>query len=278
MDAKNITVTTLKGGEGKTTIAVHTAVGLALDGYRVGLVDTDSQGQCSLLLNQPESDGLFNALVEKTPLESCVQLVASDHYTPPRGTAVGVIGGNLYLLPSAASTYRIPHVLGPEDPFVFLDLMESFASEFALQVVIIDTAPSMGWMNTAVYMATDAYLYVATCERLPLDGLMKAVHQSQALSARRAKRLGRTTSTLGILPNKYRARTNVHRENLAHLRDHFGELVWDPIPLATLFPESTSFEKTMFTFAPNAPETKALWNVARKTEEALWAAQSAVTP
>jgi cellulose biosynthesis protein BcsQ len=33
-----------KGGVGKSTMSVHTAVGLAILGYRVGLVDTDSQG------------------------------------------------------------------------------------------------------------------------------------------------------------------------------------------------------------------------------------------
>ena len=88
---KIVIVCNRKGGVGKTTWTIHIAAGLAQKGRRVGLVDTDSQGHAGLMLNMPESDGLFQVLIEKAPLEKCV-------LSMPTGN------GSLHLLPSSART------------------------------------------------------------------------------------------------------------------------------------------------------------------------------
>ncbi|MDQ1270919.1 MAG: chromosome partitioning protein, partial [Thermodesulfobacteriota bacterium] len=50
--ARKICITLSKGGVGKTTTSVNLGAGLALAGYRVLLVDTDTQGQSSYILGK----------------------------------------------------------------------------------------------------------------------------------------------------------------------------------------------------------------------------------
>ncbi|MEM6594848.1 MAG: AAA family ATPase [Pseudomonadota bacterium] len=50
LDAKVLAVANFKGGVGKTTTAAHLAMSAALDGYRVLVVDLDSQGSMTSIL------------------------------------------------------------------------------------------------------------------------------------------------------------------------------------------------------------------------------------
>src|SRR5687767_2467523 len=54
-----LTISTNKGGAGKTTTAVHLAAGLALDGRRVLLVDLDKQGHCATFVGRDPAPRLY---------------------------------------------------------------------------------------------------------------------------------------------------------------------------------------------------------------------------
>jgi chromosome partitioning protein len=55
-DAKVLAVCNFKGGVGKTTTAAHLAMAAALDGYRVLVIDLDSQGSMTSILGGQVSD------------------------------------------------------------------------------------------------------------------------------------------------------------------------------------------------------------------------------
>lgn len=257
---KTIAVTNRKGGVGKTTWAVHIAAGLAAKGHRIGLIDTDSQGNAGLILGLPEADGLFNVLIEKQPLGKWV-LDASEK----RPSAPGAQSGKLFVLPSSAKTYRIPYNLQQEDIFAFLDLTEEYAEQCKLDAIVIDTAPTMSMFDGAIYLAADAYIYVTECERMSLDGLISAEEQMRGMIVQRQRFLNRTSEIVGVIPNKMR-QTLVHRRNIEALQSHFGALCWEPIPLGTLWTEASNSEQTVFTYAPAYREAQIAWDIVNKVE------------
>jgi chromosome partitioning protein len=260
-----IDVTNRKGGVGKSTVSVHLAAGLATHGYSIGLVDTDSQGHAGLMLGMPESDGLFDLLINKRPLANCILPVPSEQFS----TADIPAQGALYMVPSSVHTYKIPHMLNADESFLFLQKMEEFGNAYSLDAIIVDTAPTMSLFDGSIYLAADAYIYVTEAERMSLDGVVTAVDQMQRFNQQRKQYLGRESSILGIVPNKMRS-TLVHKHNLDALVDQFGDLVWPSLGLRTLWTEASNLNQTVFTYAPSGQEAKDAWAVVKKTEQALW--------
>jgi chromosome partitioning protein len=270
---KIVAVTNRKGGVGKSTIATHISAGLATMGYNVGLVDTDSQGHCSLMMGMPEENGLFNLLIEKRPMQQAVRLIPPEHYS----TADHPSTGNLYLIPSSDRTYQIPHMLKPDESFLFLQTMEQFAESYSLDVIIIDTNPTMSLFDGAIYLAADGYIYVTECERLSFDGIQKAIEQMERFGTQRRQYLGRESRILGIIPNKLRADTRNHRHNISKLAEVFPGLVWTPLILRTVWTEATNAEELVYTYAPTGQEADDAWRIVEKLAKALQAWQTAET-
>ena len=68
---RKIAISLSKGGVGKTTTAVNLSAGLARAGYRVLLIDTDTQGQASRALWVDSEAGLAELIsVETSPAEA----------------------------------------------------------------------------------------------------------------------------------------------------------------------------------------------------------------
>lgn len=262
---KVITVTNRKGGVGKSTMATHIAAGLATLGLRVGLVDTDSQGHAGLMVNMPEDDGLHRALIERVPVEDVVMEVPADHYSTNDNPSKGV----LYLLPSSEKTFKIPHELPPGEAFAFLDAVEDFGEAMNLDVCIIDTNPTMSLLDGLVYMATDGFIYVTECERLAFDGVEKAIEQMQRFNRSRQRHLNRSCELVGILPNKLKAGTVLHRHNISDLKQTYGDVVWNPIIHRIAWAEGTNFGELVYTYAPTGQEASDAWYITNKTMEAL---------
>lgn len=270
---KIISVTNRKGGVGKTTVVTTLATGLAIRGYNVGLVDTDSQGHAGLMLGMPDENGLFNTLIEKQPIADTVRIVPPGQYAPPDSPAQG----NLYLLPAGDKTYKIPYELGPDESFLFLDILEQMGDLFQLDAIFIDTNPTMSMFDGAIYLATDGFIYVTECERLSFDGIQKAVEQMQTFSATRKRFLHRDSRIVGIIPNKMRANTTVHRHNLQLLAQAYGDLVWSPVVLRTTWTEASNFGEMLFRYAPTSYEASEAWRLVEHTRKALDAWQIKTT-
>jgi chromosome partitioning protein len=262
---KIIAVTNRKGGVGKSTMCVHIAAGMAARGLRVGLVDTDSQGHAAMMLGVEESNGLYMALIEKAALAQVCHPIQSEAYMPLTARHPG----SLVLLPSSDRTFRIPYELRDDEMFLFLETLEQMGQDYALDVILIDTNPTLNMFDGAVYLAADGYIYVTECERLSVDGLQSALEQMIRFQKQRRRYLHRDSRVLGIIPNKMRANTHIHRKNIAEIGTAFPGLVWPPVTLRTAWVEAANVQTPVFKLAPNGQESRDAWVLVDKTMEAL---------
>lgn len=256
-----ITVTNRKGGVGKSTISAHLASGLAIKGYNVALVDTDSQGHASDMLGMQPADSLFELLINKAPLEQVVKLVPKENYgtheTP----------GNLVLIPSHHMTHKIPYQLEAHESFLFLERLNELKEKGSIDFIIIDTPPTMSLFDGSIYLAADAFLYITEVEKLALRGLQEAVQQLQNFSRVRQQHLNKTSRIMGIIPNKYRSRTILHQHNLKQLLDAFGELVWNPVTLRTAWADASNFSCPVFISEPKSRASRDAWDIINRVEQ-----------
>lgn len=258
-----IAVTNRKGGVGKSTIASHIAAGLATRGYYVGLVDTDSQGNASIMLGIASDNGLHKLMIDKAPLSEVVIQVPLENY------ATSEAQGKLYLIPSSRLTYEIPYRLSEADTFLFFEQMEAFSAAYNLDVILIDTNPSLSMFDGSIYLAADGFIYVTECEMLSLDGVREATEQMERFTHVRRRYLNRDSRILGIVPNKYRGNTIIHQENLKHLKEAFGEQVWPPVPLHTIWTECSNLYRPVFLEAPKSRAARHAWAIVDYVERSI---------
>ncbi|MDH5299501.1 MAG: zinc-ribbon domain-containing protein, partial [Desulfobulbaceae bacterium] len=69
---RRIGISISKGGVGKTTTAVNLAAGLSFAGFKVLLVDTDTQGQDSFMLGLKPKAGLTELVTEELRPEEAI--------------------------------------------------------------------------------------------------------------------------------------------------------------------------------------------------------------
>jgi chromosome partitioning protein len=221
-----------KGGVGKSTIAVHIAHGLALDGFKVLLVDMDGQNDASLFLGFTSQDykkTFYDLIVgrNKTRLEECL-LHARDNLDLLPSNPIDMINTELFRVS------RIDLVLEEK-----LKDVESFGYDF----VIIDCGPQRSKVN-------DAVLCYA-------DGLIIPV-QLQAASVRAVGNIYEYLSDMKlntdriklIVPNMYDQRTNDSKENLALLTEFVSDdhLLTEPIHRRVKIAEAGKLGKTVFEY------------------------------
>lgn len=259
---KVITLLNEKGGVGKTTIAVHAAMGLAYRGYRVVLVDGDPQGHATVRVGYSKGPGLYDLLVRDAEWRQVTKPVDPKRY--------GVDGeqpkGALWVVPSNVETRNIANSISEADSLAIrLAELDSFAD-----VVIIDTSPTPSLLHGAFYTATDAILYPTKLTFTSFDGLIESITRRLAANEARAKRWGQPPiEVMGIIPVEYRANTNEQQANYERLREQFKKLVWNPIPQRTVWTESEGSALPVFNLEPTGEAAFDAWEIVDRIEEGL---------
>jgi len=78
---KVLTLASLKGGTGKTTLAAHLAVEAETDGHRVAILDLDAQANLADWYNDREAEAPAYARAGIDTIAGAVQTLAQADYT-----------------------------------------------------------------------------------------------------------------------------------------------------------------------------------------------------
>lgn len=248
-----ITVVNEKGGEGKTLTSLLVAAGAAIQGARVLLIDGDTQGHCSTAFHMPQQGGLFNLLVEDMKWSDVL-------VQPPREQWLGNYSseqaGSMWLLPSKHTTMVIPMLM--KDAGLLRERLEQVEEVF--DIVVIDTAPQLGLLHTAFYLASTGLIHPAKCEFFSLEGLKKTKKHVTSLNADRQKYGMDAVPLLGVVPNMYQKRVAAHEHGLTLMRESFGdENVLSPLSLRTPHREAAYEGKSIYAYAPGSEAELEAW-------------------
>lgn len=222
-----VSISSLKGGVGKTTVTLGLASAAFAANLRTLVVDFDPQSDVSTGLGVDSRDRLNVADVLANPkLKTVRQAIAPAGWSAPGHASIDVMIGS----PSAVN-FDGPHPTARE----VWRLEEALATvEDDYDLVLIDCAPSLNALTRTAWAASDRVVVVTE------PGLFSVAAADRALRAVEEVRRGLSPrlQPLGLIINRVRAQSLEHQFRIQELRDMFGPLVLQP-----QLPERTSLQQ-----------------------------------
>jgi chromosome partitioning protein len=229
---KKLAVFNHKGGTGKTTTTVSIAAGLAMKGYKVLLVDTDSQGNVGVSLGVKAERTLYHCLVMGLkPQDIAVKVRENLDLVPSNET---LAAAELYL----AGRQNRDRILK--------DRLASALSHY--DVIILDCSPSLSLLNQNALVFADGILVPVACDFLSLVGVRQVIKTVKNVNAL----LHHPVQIYGVLPTFYDARARICRDAWGTMKEHFGERCFQPVRATTKIKEAPAQGKTIFEYAPDS--------------------------
>ncbi len=241
---RKICVSLSKGGVGKSTTAVCIAHGLALEGKRVLLVDTDDQGQDSFLLGVNPAKSLADVFNE--------DISAND--------AIHQARENLWILSGGKALSGVKRAIGRKDFGAEQTLSDALSSiEGKFDFVIVDTSPSWDTLTiNALFYCTEV-LTPVSLEVLTLNSLVEFSERLKSV-----KNFNKNLQHSYLVPTFWDGRVKKSSEILKQLKKYYPEQMCDPIKYSVRVSESAGFGKTIFEYSPSSPSAKDYQKVVKR--------------
>jgi len=206
-----LSVSSLKGGVGKTTVALGLASASLSRGLRTLVVDLDPQSDATTALGATRELKLSCAEVLKLPKHANVvrAIVSSDWESPS--------AGKMDLLPGSPKVVEFDSPTPTKrDLWRLEEALSRVETDYDL--VIVDTPPSLNGLTQLAWTASDRVLIVAEPSIFSVLAADRAMRAITAISKQTAGRL----KPLGVLVNRYIPASKEHQFRLAELEQLFG--------------------------------------------------------
>lgn len=208
--ARIISVTSQKGGVGKTATVTNMAVGLVSLGYKTAIIDMDAQGHIAL------SFGIEKSKLQKTIYDV---LMGEAKMKDIKQNAFGV---DLYLSNNTLSDLS-PKVMAqlntkhfPSTKYLLKNAIGQIKTRY--DYILIDTSPSNDIPTLNSLLASTDIIIPVLPEGLSIDGINETIVLVKNIQEQGAK-----VNILGILPTMVQDHTNLHHVMLQDLRKRFAE-------------------------------------------------------
>ena len=210
-----LSVSSLKGGVGKTTVALGLASAALNKGLNTLVVDLDPQCDATSGLAASNNNNASVAEVLQSPKLATIQkaIVSSGWHQASKMDVL--IGSPRSLLldnpaPSVSDVWRLEEVLAQlEDDY---------------DLVIIDTPPSINALTRTAWVASDRVLIVSEPALYSVIAADRARRAINEISAKLSPRL----RLLGIVVNRLRPASHEHEFRLKELKELFGDQILMP--------------------------------------------------
>jgi len=211
-----VSVCSLKGGVGKTSIVLGLASAALSRGVPTLVVDLDPQADATMALNVdvPEANVVADVLANPRR-KTVVNAIVAAGWADGQAGALDVIQGS-----SASAAHDGPRATDR----ALGRLGQALERAEGYQLVLVDCPPSFGALSRSGLVASQRAIVVTEPALFSVTAADRALRAIDELRRSNAPAL----QPLGVVVNRYRDRSPEHRYRVTELGDMFGPLVLSP--------------------------------------------------
>lgn len=200
-----------KGGTGKTTTCENLGVGLAMEGKKVLVVDTDPQASLTISLGYPVPDDLSPTLSDMMG-----KIISEQPIAPGEGILHHPEGIDLMPANIELSGMEVSLVNTMSREKVLKQYLDTVKSNY--DFILLDCMPSLGMLTVNALAAADNVLIPVQAAYLPAKGLEQLL---QTISKVR-RQINPKLKIEGILLTMVDSRTNYAKDISSIIRENYG--------------------------------------------------------
>ena len=245
---KTIAICNQKGGVGKTTTALNLGAGLARQGRKVLLVDSDPQSDLT------ESAGIEADNVEKSL--GRLMYLATENYKPVVTDTIIHHAEGFDLIPSnldlSSMETRLVNAMSREK--VLDGLLKDVKQDY--DYILIDCMPSLGMLTINALTAADSVIIPVQAQYLPAKGMTQLLRSIDMVRSHTNEDL----KIDGIVMTLVDGRTNLAKDVINAIRTNYGmniRIFDSQIPIGVKAAEASKTGKSIFAYDSECKPAKA---------------------
>ena len=251
-----IAVVNQKGGTAKTTTVENLGIGLAREGKKVLLVDTDPQGSLTISLGYPRPDELETTLFDLLNKTINEDSVSAGEGILHQAEGIDLIPANISL---AGLEVALVNTMNRER--ILKQFLEPVKGNY--DYVLLDCMPRLGMLTVNALAAADAALVPVQANYLSAKGLEQLLQTINKVK----RQINPKLRIEGILLTMVDGRTNYGREISSLIRDTYGghiKIFNSEIPRSVRAAEISAEGKSIFLHDPKGKVAEAYQNLTKE--------------